>query len=87
MTFEIVHSLVKKESEQMLRSGNLSSLETRKGNIHALTAHSQSHIIDIFTPAYNPVNEQSSLWYHIDHNKLQDQGQETFVAEYVASIE
>ena len=79
--------LLKKESEQMLRSGNLSSLETRKGNIHALTAHSQSHIIDIFTPAYNPVNEQSSLWYHIDHNKLQDQDRETFVAEYVASIE
>lgn len=64
--------LLRKSADTILRTGNTSSLTSKKRNIHTLNAQQQTQLIDVFAPPYDKLRAAKSSWFSIDSETFQD---------------
>lgn len=80
--FEKHTALLRHAHQETLRKGNISLLTEESGNIHSVMPMQFSQVIDIFTPAYNEVNEAAARWYQVDETAFYEGKKEVYRAEW-----
>ena len=63
--------LFRREGDEMLEAGRVSTLTSVDRNIHRVTAPVFSEVIDIFAPPYNAENSAKSRWFSVDDEPYQ----------------
>ena len=57
-----------------LTQGQVSTLTSKKRNIHRLQANHLTQLVDIFAPPYNKQRAQKSSWFNVDPEPVQQPG-------------
>lgn len=75
-------SLLRLGQKELLRKGDVSTLTEEAGNIHSVMPTQFSQVLDIFTPAYNEVNEAAARWYQVDETAFYEGKKDVYRAEW-----
>ncbi|MDA7880706.1 hypothetical protein N9A94_00190 [Akkermansiaceae bacterium] len=68
------HLLLKETNHDLLKKSVVSSLTSKKRNIHCLKAKELTQLVDIFAPPYNKERIQKSSWYEVDSEPFPGKG-------------
>ena len=68
------HVLLKETSHDFLKKSAVSSLTSKKRNIHWLEAHETTQLVDIFAPPYNKDRIEKSSWFDVDPEPFAEKG-------------
>ena len=60
------HVLLEETNHNFLKKGVVSSLTSKKRNIHWLQAHETTQLVDIFAPPHNKERIEKSSWFDVD---------------------
>ena len=63
--------LLKNVSSALLKEKSISTLTSKKRNIHTLVANKPTQLVDIFTPPYDKERVEKSRWFMIDDELYQ----------------
>lgn len=83
-TYFMQSCILKKESNEILKAGDLSILTSTDNNIHEVMPNSFAQLVDIFTPAYNRENEQATKWFTLKEKNYQGAANKVLM-EYAVS--
>ena len=65
------HLLLKRSGKATLKRGNVSTLTSKKSNIHRVSAEKFCQVIDIFTPPYDAKRIRNSRWFEVDAEEFE----------------